>query len=187
MSDDPSICFISVDVEASGPIPGVYSMLSLGACLVEDDTITFKKLLRPISDNFDPKAISVSKLSLRELQRSGEDPQAAMTAFRDWVSQCSSGRTPVFVGLNAAFDWAFVNHYFHVYLSSNPFGFAPLDVKAFFAGATGSKWMDARSSVMSRRLGATKLATHDALDDAIAQAELFRLTQVLAMSGRFDQ
>jgi ribonuclease T len=27
-------CLISVDVETSGPIPGDYSMLSLGACVV---------------------------------------------------------------------------------------------------------------------------------------------------------
>jgi ribonuclease T len=26
--------YFSVDIEASGPIPGEYSMLSLGACLV---------------------------------------------------------------------------------------------------------------------------------------------------------
>ena len=27
--------YFSVDIEASGPIPGEYSMLSLGVCLVE--------------------------------------------------------------------------------------------------------------------------------------------------------
>ncbi|MGL1984483.1 3'-5' exonuclease, partial [Escherichia coli] len=28
--------FISVDIEASGPVPGKYSLLSIGACLVSD-------------------------------------------------------------------------------------------------------------------------------------------------------
>ncbi len=187
MRNEPDICFFSVDVEASGPIPGVYSMLSVGACLVEDDQTTFKRYLRPISEKFDQKALSVSKLSLDELRHSGDDPAEVMEAMRRWVTSLSVGQTPVFVGLNAAFDWSFVNYYFHFYLSHNPFGFAPLDIKAFYAGATGSKWLDARSSVMSKILGATKVATHDALDDAIAQAELFRSTHEISKSSSFSQ
>ena len=81
----------------------------------------------------------------------------------------------MFVGLNAAFDWAFVNHYFLEYLGENPFGFAALDIKALYMGAFGSAWRDARSSVMRRTLGADLAGDHDALHDAVAQAELFRL------------
>jgi ribonuclease T len=33
--------FISVDVETAGPIPGEYSLLSIGACRVDDDTEAF--------------------------------------------------------------------------------------------------------------------------------------------------
>ena len=33
MTED-STCYISVDIETSGPIPGDYSLLSLGACVV---------------------------------------------------------------------------------------------------------------------------------------------------------
>ena len=176
MTNDPAICFISVDIEASGPIPVVFSMLSIGACLVEDDLITFKRLLKPISDGFDPKAMEVSKMTLADLRATGMEPTIAMAEFRNWVVAVSKDRTPVFVGLNAAFDWSFVNYYFHRFLSDNPFGFAPLDIKAFYAGVTGSTWMDAKSSKMTKKLGATKVANHDALEDAIAQAELFRLS-----------
>lgn len=28
--------YISVDVETSGPVPGIYSLLSIGACLVSE-------------------------------------------------------------------------------------------------------------------------------------------------------
>tara|TARA_R110002111_G_scaffold72582_2_gene116155 strand:+ start:1394 stop:1942 length:549 start_codon:yes stop_codon:yes gene_type:complete len=180
MNTEPNICYVSVDIEASGPIPGIYSMLSIGACLVDDDQTTFKRLLRPITDNFDPKALEVSQLSLDVLHETGSDPGTAMREFREWVLDVANDRTPVFVGLNAAFDWSFVNYYFHLFLSNNPFGFAPLDIKAYYAGVTGSVWMDARSSQMVKRLGASKQATHDALEDAIAQAELFRLTRALA-------
>jgi hypothetical protein len=43
--------FISVDVEASGPIPGEFSMLSLGACLVGQPTTSFYVELKLITPN----------------------------------------------------------------------------------------------------------------------------------------
>jgi len=32
---NPDELYVSVDVETSGPIPGEYSLLSIGACLVD--------------------------------------------------------------------------------------------------------------------------------------------------------
>ena len=89
------------------------------------------------------------------------------------------GAEPVFVGLNAAFDWAFVNHYFLRFLGTNPYGFAPLDIKAFYMGAANCDWANARSSVMAERLGARLKGDHNALHDAVYQAELFRLARNL--------
>lgn len=180
MSTTPQLCFVSVDIEASGPVPPTYSMLSLGACLVDDDEVTFRRLLCPISESADPKALEVSKLSLEELRRTGAAPPEVMREFGGWITLITAGRTPVFVGLNAAFDWAFVNYYFVTFVGENPFGFAPLDIKAYYAGVTGSDWREARSSQMRLRLKATRQGTHDALEDALAQAELFRLTRDLA-------
>jgi DNA polymerase III epsilon subunit-like protein len=184
MSQPTDPCFISVDVEASGPVPPTFSMLSIGACLVYNESVTFQRLLRPISDAADSKALAVSRLSLRELEQTGIAPSDTMQQFAQWVTEHAAGRTPVFVGLNAAFDWAFINYYFVTYLGTNPFGFAPLDIKAYYAGATGAEWAEARSSRMTERLGATTRATHDALADAIAQAELFRLSRDVAFRRR---
>src|SRR5580704_84282 len=132
MKLDQKDCFISVDVETSGPIPGVYSLLSIGACLVEDRSATFECILKPISQEADPKALEISGFSLEILQRDGLEPKEAMQQFEDWVKSVTVDRSPVFVGLNAGFDWSFVNYYFHRYLDSNPFGFAPLDIKALY-------------------------------------------------------
>ena len=50
-----------VDVEADGPIPGKYSMVSFGAVLVEPGLgRTFYGRTRPISDAFLPEALAVS-------------------------------------------------------------------------------------------------------------------------------
>lgn len=45
---------MTVDIEASGPIPGEYSMLSLGACIVGDISKRFYIEIKPINDNFCP-------------------------------------------------------------------------------------------------------------------------------------
>src|SRR5262245_38667413 len=94
--------FISVDVETSGPIPGEYSMLSLGACNVDDDTQFFSCEIKPINQNADPKAMEVSGLSLARLQESGLAPQEAMQRFDEWARrQATTNESLVFVGLNA--------------------------------------------------------------------------------------
>lgn len=169
--------FISVDVETAGPIPGEYSMLTLGACLVDDPSRTFSCSFKPINSNFVPEALEVTGLSLETLAKEGLAPKVAMQEFGAWVgSQCTHGELPVFVGLNAPFDWSFVNYYFHRFTGTNPFGFTAVDIKALYMGATGSAWQDTRSSAMARHLKPTLQGDHDALHDAQYQAEIFRLT-----------
>jgi len=173
---NPPEVFISVDIEAAGPYPGRYSMLTLGACLIDDPDRAFAVAFKPVSYEVDAKALAVTGLSLEELAQTGVSPADAMRQFADWVAHIvPKGAQPVFVGLNAAFDWAFVNHYFLEFLGENPFGFAALDIKALYMGAFGGSWRDSRSSVMRRELGAALEGDHEALHDAIAQAELFRL------------
>ncbi|MEZ2352217.1 exonuclease domain-containing protein [Caballeronia sp. RCC_10] len=170
--------FISVDVEAAGPIPGEYSMLSLGACLVDAPDEAFACTFRPVNRNFVPDALKVTGLSLDELDKSGKAPEEAMGAFATWISaHCPSNTQPVFVGLNAPFDWSFVNYYFHRFMGDNPFGFTALDIKAYFMGVTGCSWHETRSSAIAKLLHPVQKGTHDALDDARYQAELFRLVR----------
>ena len=173
--NNPDDCYISVDIEAAGPVPHLYSMLSLGACLCDADERQFEILFKPISKKFVPEAIAVSGFNLEDLQANGADPQEAIRLFSDWVVTEAEGRRPVFVGLNAAFDWAFVNYYFVLFDLENPFGFAPIDIKAFFMGRLDATWKDSTSKKMSAVLGAKNSGNHKALTDAIAQAELFRL------------
>lgn len=172
--------FISVDIETAGPIPGEYSMLTLGACCVDRPSRTFSCSIKPISDNFVPEAMEVTGLSLETLAKDGLSPDVAMQKFAAWVgSQCTQSELPVFVGLNAPFDWSFVNYYFHRFMGSNPFGFTAVDIKALYMGATGSTWQDTRSSAIARMLSPTLQGDHDALHDALYQAELFRLVRGL--------
>jgi len=171
---------VSVDIETSGPIPGEYSMLSLGACIVGARDVTFYREFRPSSDKFIPEALAVSGLKLSKLSQSGVDPRQGMQEFKDWIETNCRGTKPVFVAFNAPFDWSFVNYYFHFYLGANPFGFSALDIKAYFMGLTGCTWDDTRSSRISEILKVETEIKHNALEDALAQARLFEKMRVLA-------
>lgn len=168
--------FVSVDIEASGPIPGEYSLLTIGACDAFDDTQTFECKLKPTTRNAIPEALAVTGLSLDVLEQEGLTPVEAMQSFYDWVQYIAkTDGTPVFVGFNAAFDWSFINYYFHRYLGKNPFGFTALDIKSLYMGASNCTWLETRSSQMAKKLHPTLKGDHNALQDAKYQAELFRL------------
>ena len=179
--------FVSVDVETAGPIPGEFSLLSIGACEVFDPTNTFACNLKPINRNADPKALEVAGLSLDELARTGLDPSEAMRRFRDWLTTVAGvDGSIVFFGFNAPFDWSFVNYYFHRFSGGNPFGFTALDIKALYMGATGCEWGDTRSSKIAERLKPSLKGDHQALHDAQYQAEIFRLIQSQLILSRTE-
>jgi ribonuclease T len=167
--------YISVDVEAAGPLPPTYSMLSLGAVAVDDPQATFHVEFKPLNDKSVPAAMKVVGRTLQDFARVGRDPKDAMVAFRDWLDSVAKTGKPVFVGFNATFDWAFVNFYFHQHLGENPFGIGGIDIKSYYMGLSGCIWEDTRSSrIPTEFKGSSRRHTHNALDDAIEQAELFR-------------
>ncbi|CAM2187882.1 3'-5' DNA exonuclease Cap18 [Paraburkholderia sacchari] len=176
----PREIYISVDVETAGPIPGEYSLLSIGACNADEPAQTFACKLKPTTRNADPAALKVTGLSLERLEHEGLEPHAAMQAFQEWVELVAGADgSPVFVGFNAAFDWSFVNYYFHRYLGKNPFGFAALDIKSLYMGTVRSTWSGTRSSQIAAALKPSLKSDHDALHDALYQAELFRTIRAL--------
>jgi ribonuclease T len=167
--------YISVDVETSGPIPGTYSLLSIGACVIGNITEEFYTEVQPVNEDYVPDAIKVAGKSMNEFALSGQPPEKAMLSFRDWVTQVTGDGTPVFVGFNTPFDWSFINWYFHTYLGENPFGIGGIDIKSFYMGMTGCPWDNTRSSCIPAKFKGSSRHTHNALDDAREQAEMFEL------------
>ena len=177
--------FISIDVETAGPFPGRYSLLAIGACTLNMPPDTFYVEIKPVNDHCLPKALQVSGLSMEQLRQQGLDPQEAMSRFEAWLKEVvPTGARPVFVALNAPFDWMFVNEYFFRYLGHNPFGHSALDIKAYYMGLKGVPWSKtAMSSIGPLYLGRGQLS-HHALNDALDQAEIFKL--LLGESGLLD-
>lgn len=173
------VTLISVDIEAAGPSPSRYAMLSLGACLIDAGEAGvpdhFYAELQPDREGTLDSAMSVGGFTLDALRASGTAPAAAMQQFADWIAAVTpADHRPVLVGFNAPFDWMFVADYFDRYLGRNPFGHSALDIKAFYLGVTGSSWAATSMVYVAERYGLSIDLTHNALDDARDQAVLFR-------------
>jgi hypothetical protein len=193
--------YFSVDVEADGPIPGPYSMISVGvavagrrgavpppggparpdfapASLGEQ---TFYRELRPISDDFVPEPLAVSGLDRERLVRDGADPATAMRELSAWVRECSGGARPVVVAYPAVYDWLFLYWYLVRFTGHSVFGHSGcLDLKTMYATKAGVPLGQAVKRAMPPHLHSTRRHTHHALDDALEQAELF--TNLMAWS-----
>ena len=174
--------YISVDVETAGPAPGLYALLSIGACLVKDPSTSFYIELQPDSPEYTHEAITIHGLSLARLSETGVPPKEAMQAFAEWIHLVAPEGRPVFVAFNAPFDWMFINSYFYRYLGYNPFGHSALDIKAYFMGQAGVTWGETSlKHISSHFLDETHLF-HNALNDAQDQAHIF--LRILAHSQR---
>ena len=173
----PSIheTYISVDVETAGPYPREYSLLSIGACTLYPPQETFYVEIQPLNDLFVEEALQISGLKFAELKKNGLTPLEAMSRFADWVEEVTSQESQsVFVAFNASFDWMFVNDYFHRFLGRNPFGHKALDIKAFYMGMTGVSWTETGMRQVSKKYLGKRALTHQALQDALDQADIFR-------------
>jgi DNA polymerase III epsilon subunit-like protein len=168
--------YVSVDVETAGPNPGLYSLLSIGACLVAEPERTFYVELQPVNNRAEKEARAVHGLSLEKLSVEGVPPADAMAQFEAWLArEIPPPVRPLFVAFSAPFDWMFVNDYFHRFLGRNPFGHNAIDIKAYYMGLSGSSWADTSlDKLLPRYVGPAKL-THNALDDARDQAAIFRV------------
>jgi ribonuclease T len=166
--------FVSVDVETAGPNPSQYSLLTIGACSVEDNPRTFYVELKPLNDKITSEAYATHRLDMKRLAERGTPPAKAMSDFDAWLSELSpEGQKLIFLSFNAPFDWMFVNDYFHRFAGHNPFGHSALDIKSFYMGLTGVPWSETSMRYIGPRYLRDQQMTHHALRDAMDQAEIF--------------
>lgn len=158
-----------VDVESDGPCPGLYSMVSFGVVKLDRklDTTCFGAM-RPIDTNarWQQEALNVNGVTREEHLCYGS-PQVAMDCLHNWLTLVTpAGERPTFVSDNPAFDWQFINYYFHYFGFKNQFGFSARRIGDLYAGMKGkaseaSNWKHLRKT----------LHTHDPVDDAMGNAE----------------
>ena len=158
--------YISVDVEADGPCPGLFSMVCFGAVVVEPALgRTFYGKTRPITGAYMEDALAVSGFSRLE-HEAFDDPAVVMQAFAEWAIAHSVGR-PVFISDNPAFDWQFINYYFCLAGIKNPFGFSARRIGDLYCGLMKQAGVNTEWKKKYRRTA----HTHHPVDDARGNAE----------------
>lgn len=157
---------IVVDVESDGPIPHKYSMVCFGAVLVEPGlNKTFYGKTNPISSEFIPDALAISGFS-REQHEKFDEPERVMTDFTKWIKENSKGK-PIFISDNLAYDWQWINWYFHWFTDGNPFGFSGRRIGDLYCGMK----MNASKNREWKKLYRKTKHTHNPVQDALGNAE----------------
>lgn len=177
--------YFSVDIESDGPVPGSFSMLSFALVAVatfdgerfvrfEPDVPRRYWELQPISERYEPEALSINGLDRERLRREGALPAEAMREADRWVRRVADGRRAVLVAYPAVFDWSFMHWYFSSFLGASPFGHGTcIDIRSLYIGASGSTYAESSKSHLPPELLPQSAHTHNALDDAVEQGELF--------------
>lgn len=158
-----------VDVESDGPCPGLYSMISFGAVLVDGNfKTTFHGEVAPLEGaSRIEEAAAISGIS-REQHESFESPRKVMKQFEEWIEKNNSGGRATMLSDNPAFDWQFVNYYFHAFVGSNPFGFSARRIGDIYSGLE----KNLKASSDWKKLRKTK-HDHNPVNDSIGNAEAF--------------
>lgn len=173
--------YVSIDIETTGPAPGLYSMISLGAAAFSADgeqLDTFSANLAELEGAArHPSTMDWWQSQPKAWELATKDqmhPGAAISLFADWASRLD-GKT-IAVGWPIAFDFAFVNYYLHKYVRANPLGFAGIDLRSYAAGLLRSPSYYKLDEAEIKRIAGPRDATlveHSALDDAIEQGRLW--------------
>ena len=173
--------YFSTDVEANGPIPGKYSMLSFGSAAFTSGG----KLLQTYSANLEtlpgagqhPDTMEWWKSQVEAWEAHRKDTRTAevvMPEFVAWVHEvCNNKAKPVFVGYPAGFDFNFIYWYLIAFAGESPFSFSALDIKSFAMAILKTDFRDTIKKRFPKHWFGKSRHTHVAIDDAIEQGELF--------------
>ena len=188
--------YISTDIEADGPIPGEYSMLSFGSVALNKNKQvlgTFEanlELLPNAKQNKEtmdwwnePKNISAYKATRTNL----ESPESAIRNYVRWIKQYNN---PVFVGYPSGFDFTFIYWYLIKFAGESPFSFSAIDIKTYAMSMLLKDYRESTKRNMPKRWFEKNLRhTHNALDDAMEQGMLFinMLNENRKIEDRFEE
>ncbi|SRR5258708_23224373 len=170
--------YCSVDIESNGPIPGDYSMLSLGAAAFTPEgnmLSTFSVNLRTLPGAKEgPGTMAWWEKNAEAYvatRQDTRDPQQAMEQFVAWVNKLNG--KPVFVGYPVGFDFGFVYWYIKHFGLESPFSFSALDLKSYACAMLKLPYRESTKKNMPKRWFSDDKHTHIAVQDSIEQGKLF--------------
>jgi len=168
-----------VDVESDGPIIGVHSLVCFGIVKVTPllDT-TFYGKTKPISDVYDPRALSISGFT-RDEHLKFDEIVDVMDECDKWIHKTTFGK-PILISDNNGYDASWINYYFLKYAPSgkNPFGWSSRRIGDLYCGMV----KDSRATWKHLRKTSH---THNPVDDAMGNAEALLEMQKLGLKIEF--
>lgn len=177
MAKKPEI-FVSVDIEADGPIPGPHSMLSIGAVAYNEDG----EAIAEYTANLDtlegatphprmeawwqhfPEAWAAHRENTRP-------PEQVMPEFADWVENLPGN--PIFTAWPATWDFMWIYWYLMRFTDRRSFGEHGIDMRSYAMGMRRRSFRECGKPYLPDRWFPEQEHNHIALDDAREQGELF--------------
>lgn len=187
--------YISIDIEADGPVPGLNSMLSFAAAAFSLQDVspripisTYSATLETIQGSEWPECKpsqstmewwKTQPVAWEACRKNIRSPKIVMPEFLSWCRRLQQRGNLVIIGYPVAFDMMFVYWYTMVFGGLKdgercPFGFQGLDIKTLAAEKLGLPYREATKKNMPKKwFEGAPMHTHEALDDAIGQGVLF--------------
>lgn len=175
------LLFLSYDVEADGPCPGLSSLLSLGiAGFNESGEVVFEyeANLMPLAD------AKANEETMRwwmrpeqheaweYVQKNRRPPNVVFQELKKHIDELKKKYRIGTVAWPANYDWQWINYYFHRFVGENPIGFSSRCIATY-------AWCMAKNRGHNDRIDMTRWTdprfphTHKALDDAKEQGAMF--------------
>lgn len=178
--------YISVDIEADGPCPGVNSMLQLVAVFYDDSGKIYTEYKANILEieNAVQNPSTMKWWADQEKKRPGTwdrmmtnriPGKLAMERFRSHVKQQTDqlNASPLVVAFPSGFDFTYLYWYCCTFLGTSPVGFSALDLKTIAMAIIQCSYHDSAKRRFPQSWFDPLLAhTHDALDDAKEQMHI---------------
>jgi len=186
--------FLSIDVEASGPMPGLYSLVSIGAvpvvrrggCWFVDKQDTFYVELQPQDGAMElAEATAIHGLTSAHLEEHGSPPTEALRDFCEYFDNLKDQYSRVRpAAWPSSFDAPYVGWVAQRYLDRNPLGHSAFDIPSYAMGLLDCTDRRKLHNVMvaAGYEAPENPNEHNALADAIEQAET--LTWLLNFAER---
>ena len=182
-----AVFYLSLDVEATGPFPGLYSLVSVGCVPVypgdgrdqpwrvaEEHEHLYLEF-QPLDEALElPAAMEVHGLTLDYLREKGREPAQGIGAMAEYLAKLRRLRPKFMMAAwPASFDLPFVGYYAQRFLGDNPFGYGALDIGSLAQGLFRCERRQLRAELVRKGLfRPPKAYPHHALEDALDQANL---------------
>lgn len=186
-----------IDTETTGLDPYWHEMIQIAIVALDSeikprrDVLPFYiEIIPEHPERADKKAMEINRKTFTEIAQRGHDPEKAKDLLEEWIKKLGlpttkygSPKRIIPLGQNYAFDMGFIKQWLGVSLYNDYFDYHYVDtmITAHFLNdraavhaekipfsKTGLQWL-------ARTLGVQRERSHDALQDCLTTADVYRL------------